>query len=232
MNILITGASQGIGAALAYQLGKMGHQILVVARNEDKLKALQTKILGATAGKIDYLAADITQLKEEDLVEKIHHLGGLDILINNAGLLKKAPFQQLSIADWRHTFEVNFFATVQLIQFCLPYLQKSEGAHVVNIGSMGGYQGGQRFEGLAAYAASKAALANLTESLAVELVNQKIAVNCLALGAVQTEMLNTAFPNYKAPLTPEKIAQYIAWFSTEGQAFFNGKIIPVSSSNP
>ncbi|MEO0339974.1 MAG: SDR family oxidoreductase [Bacteroidota bacterium] len=232
MNILITGASQGIGAAAAIELTNMGHKVLALARNQSKLKDLKVSVKTAGKGSLEYLATDITKLDDKVLKGKIEDLGGLDVLINNAGLLKKGNFDQLTLEDWKSTFEVNLFSQVHLIRLCLPFLEKRKHAHIVNIGSMGGYQGGLRFEGLSAYAASKAALANLTESLAVELANQKIAVNCLALGAVQTEMLGTAFPDYQAPLVPEKMAQYIAWFSTEGQAFFNGKILPVSISNP
>ena len=97
---------------------------------------------------------------------------------------------------------------------------------------MGGFQGSAKFPGLSLYSAAKGAVAILSEAMAVELKEQGISVNALALGAVQTEMLAQAFPGYKAPLQPEEIAGFIADFVLTGHRFFNGKILPVSSSNP
>ena len=97
---------------------------------------------------------------------------------------------------------------------------------------MGGFQGSTKFAGLSAYSSSKSALSGLTECLAEELKDRNIAVNCLALGAVQTEMLGKAFPGYKAPLSAAKMAEFICEFALTGQLFFNGKIIPVSSTTP
>ena len=101
-------------------------------------------------------------------------------------------------------------------------------SHIVNIGSMGGFQGSSKFIGLAAYSASKAALANFTECLAEELKDKGINVNCLALGSVQTDMLNSVFPGYKANVTAPEMARYISEFTLYGHKFYNGKILPVS----
>jgi NAD(P)-dependent dehydrogenase (short-subunit alcohol dehydrogenase family) len=114
----------------------------------------------------------------------------------------------------------------------LPALKKSKNAHVVNISSMGGFQGSAKFSGLSAYSSSKSALSGLSECLAEELKPYHIAVNCLAIGAVQTEMLGKAFPGYKAPLKPSEMAEYLCDFALQGHRYFNGKIIPVSSSTP
>jgi NAD(P)-dependent dehydrogenase (short-subunit alcohol dehydrogenase family) len=97
---------------------------------------------------------------------------------------------------------------------------------------MGGFQGSSKFPGLSAYSASKAALASLTECMAEELKSDGIHVNCLALGAVDTEMLRQAFPGYQAPVSSEDMARFIGEFSINQRTFFNGKIIPVSSSTP
>jgi len=129
-------------------------------------------------------------------------------------------------------FEINVFAPITLIQTLLPLLQKGKQPHVVNIGSMGGFQGSTKFKGLSAYSSSKAALACYTECLAEELRDSHISFNCLALGTVQTDMLNQAFPGYKANLSPEEAGKYIADFALTGQKFFNGKVIPVNTSTP
>jgi NAD(P)-dependent dehydrogenase (short-subunit alcohol dehydrogenase family) len=97
---------------------------------------------------------------------------------------------------------------------------------------MGGFQGAAKFPGLSAYSSSKAALAGLTECLAEELKSKNISVNCLAIGAVQTEMLAKAFPGYKAPLKPNQMAEFICNFALTGHTYFNGKIIPVASTTP
>ena len=134
--------------------------------------------------------------------------------------------------DWQAMFEVNLFGPVKLIKNLLPFLQNASSSHIVNIGSMGGFQGSSKFPGLSAYSASKAALANLSECLAGELSSYRIACNCLCLGAVNTEMLKQAFPTYKAPLNSEEMAQFVYEFSTTGQRFFNGQVIPVTLTNP
>jgi NAD(P)-dependent dehydrogenase (short-subunit alcohol dehydrogenase family) len=228
MKILITGASRGIGYATALILARAGHQVLAIARNTEQLEHLSRE----GGDLISTLSLDLSDLDKVRLNVALKELGGLDVLINNAGLLINKPFLELTQQDWLDSFQVNLFASVALVKECLPFLEKSKQAHIVNIGSMGGFQGSQKFPGLAAYSASKGALATFTESLAVELRNQKIAVNCLALGAVQTEMLEAAFPGYQVQTSSQAMGAYIATFSTSAQQLFNGKIIPVSLSNP
>ena len=97
---------------------------------------------------------------------------------------------------------------------------------------MGGFQGSAKYKGLSVYSASKAALACLTECLALEFKEYGISVNCLALGAVQTEMFNEAFPGSEAPLDAEQMAEYISGFALNGHKYFNGKILPVAAGNP
>jgi len=97
---------------------------------------------------------------------------------------------------------------------------------------MGGFQGSAKFPGLSAYSAGKAALHNLTECLALELADQGIKVNCLALGSAQTEMLEKAFPGYQSPVMAFEMGKYIADFSITGHHFFNGKVLPVAATTP
>ncbi len=234
MRILITGASSGIGreAALAFAADP-AHQVLALARRSAPLEALAREAQGLySRAAIAWREYDLTTSDFSILQEAVESMGGVDILVNNAGLLINKPFEQLTDADWQQQFEVNVFSPVRLIRLLLPWLEKSAEAHVVNISSMGGFQGSSKFPGLAAYSASKAALANLTECLAEEFKEKGIAVNCLALGAVQTEMLATAFPGYQAPLNAADMGDFVAWFATQGRRFFNGKILPVSVSTP
>jgi len=119
---------------------------------------------------------------------------------------------------------------VKMIRQLFPTMP--QGSHIVNIGSMGGYQGSVKFPGLAAYSASKAGLHALTECLAVEFAEHKIYINCLAIGSAQTEMLEKAFPNYESPIAAFEMGKYIADFALTGHKFFNGKILPVAVTTP
>ena len=228
MNIIITGASRGIGFETAKILSK-NHRVLALSRDMHSLKKLRIK-----NSSIDICEFDISDKNNFTglyaLIKK--RFSSVDILINNAGFLVKKPFENISEEDIRVTFETNLYGVIRLTQALLPVLKKSPQPHVVNIGSMGGFQGSEKFPGLSIYSASKAALACLSECMAVELKEEKIAVNCLALGSAQTEMLSQAFPGYSAPLTAKQMAEFIADFSTTGHKYFNGKILPVSLATP
>lgn len=224
-NIIITGTSRGIGFEMAQMFAKNNCNVLAISRNNE---SLQKKNLN----NIQILSADIS--KESDL-EKItmfvaKNWKSVDILIHNAGRLINKPFIETTTKDFFEVYQVNVFAVAELTRKLQPYLKK--GSHVVNISSMGGVQGSSKFPGLAAYSSSKGALITLTELLAEEYKNQQISFNVLALGAVQTAMLEEAFPGYKAPLEAAEMASYIYNFALTGHQFYNGKIMEVSSSTP
>ncbi len=117
-----------------------------------------------------------------------------------------------------------------MTKICIPYLRK--GSHVVTISSMGGIQGSLKFSGLAAYSSAKGAVITLSELLAEEYKTQEIAFNVLAIGAVQTEMLAEAFPDYQASLKASEMADYIYNFATTANKFYNGKVLQVSNTTP
>ncbi|HNR42392.1 MAG TPA: SDR family oxidoreductase, partial [Bacteroidales bacterium] len=154
----------------------------------------------------------------------------IDILINCAGSLTVKDFMDITDSEARMMMEINFFGPAALIKLVVPLM--GEGSHIVNISSMGGFQGSSKYRGLSYYSASKASIACLTECLASELSGSGISVNCLALGAVQTEMFGTAFPGMNAPVMPEQMAGFIAYFAVSGNKFFNGKILPVAIADP
>ena len=178
------------------------------------------------------IAFDIVHDDYHDLQQFIDsHLDNqVDILINNAGVLINKPFTELLETDFVEMLQSNFIGHVRIIQSLLPLMPA--GSHIVNIGSMGGFQGSAKFPGLSAYSASKAALHTLTECLAHELTEQQIKVNCLALGSAQTEMLEKAFPGYESPVMAFEMGKYIADFALTGHRFFNGKVLPVALTTP
>jgi len=223
--ILITGTSRGIGFELVRIFSNMGHHVISLSRNIKPVKDLDLP------GVLN-IACDITG--EDDLLKLHRHLNSneskIDILINNAGAIINKPFEETTTKDFFDVYNTNVFGVVKLIQTVLPFMDQK--GHVINISSMGGVQGSMKFPGLAAYSSSKGALITLTEMLAEEYKETGPAFNVLALGAVQTEMLEEAFPGYKAPLIPREMAEYIADFSLTGNKFYNGKVLQVSSSTP
>ena len=234
MNIIITGASRGIGFELVKTLAKhKQNHIVAISRNGKALKELVAECLRLYPdAKVTPYEFDLNQFEFYPfIVQRLEtFIHKCDILVNNAGKLVNKPFNKFTLSDFDDTFNVNIKSPFFLIQALLPLLNK--GAHVVNISSIGGVQGSKKFPGLSAYSASKGALAIFTEALAEELAEQEINVNCLALGAVQTEMFAKAFPGAKAMQNPAQIAHFIADFAISGQKYFNGKVIPVSMSVP
>jgi NAD(P)-dependent dehydrogenase (short-subunit alcohol dehydrogenase family) len=222
--IVVLGASQGIGAALVNVFAaNSSNQVYALSRQLDKMQQ-QFQQANVHSLHIDLLTNVHAQIAALELPDKI------DIVINNAGLLINKPFQNITHQDFHNSYQVNVIGIMEATQALLPKL--SAGSHIVNISSMGGFQGSLKFAGLAAYSTAKAALCSFTEMFAEEYKESGIHMNCLCLGAVQTEMLAQAFPGYQAPTTPIEMAKYIANFAEHSGQLLNGKIIPVSASNP
>ncbi|MCF8381088.1 MAG: SDR family oxidoreductase [Bacteroidales bacterium] len=233
MNIIVTGASRGIGAAVCRELANSGgHHLFIISRNLKALEKLKTEILELKKQNlVSVLNFDLSNTDTfPTLISQISSATDfIDILINNAGSIIVKNFEDFTPQDIDQQFNVNYIAPAKLIQSILPLLKSAKSPHVVNISSMSGFQGSKKFKGLSHYSASKAAISSLTECLTEEFKNE-IAFNALCPGAVQTEMLEEAFPGYKAPLKPKEIAEFIADFALNGHKFFNGKILPVSLS--
>lgn len=223
-NIIITGTSRGIGFELALQFAKEGHNVLAISRK------IHQDLIGNS--NITCLSVDLSI--ENDLLHVEKFLSSswkkIDVIIHNAGSLISKPFSQTTQEDFENVYKVNVFGVANLTRVCLPYLQK--GSHVVSISSMGGIQGSMKFAGLSAYSSSKGAVITLSELLAEEFKEQGIAFNVLALGSVNTEMLQEAFPGYEAPLSATEMANYIYDFALNGNKYYNGKVLQVSSSTP
>jgi len=235
MNIIITGASRGIGYEVAKIFAAKGdNHIVAIARNEQKLQALKKACLTMN-GKVNiypitFDLENIDLMKDKLLTDIQKNIGSIDIIINNAGLLINKPFEKLTIAEISRMVQLNLTAPALFIQTLIPLMNKP--GHIVNISSMGGFQGSQKFPGLTIYSATKAGLASLTECLAEEYKNSGLKFNCLALGSTDTEMLREAFPGYQASFTASEMAEFIVDFAVNKHKFFSGKIIPVSVTTP
>jgi len=226
-NIIITGASRGIGFELVKFFSEKNHHVLALTRNREKIDLLQK-----THKNIASLEVDITKEKDLKIIASFvqNRWKKVDILIHNAGALIHKPFFKTTSKDFINIYKVNVFAVAEVTKKMLPFLHK--GSHVVAISSMGGVQGSMKFAGLSAYSSSKGAVITLMELLAEEYKASGIAFNTLALGAVQTEMLSQAFPDLKAPVTASEMANYIGNFSLTGNKVYNGKVLQVSNSTP
>ncbi len=224
-NVVITGTSRGIGFELAKQFAEAGNNVLALSRNTKPLETFNHK-------NITTISVDLSN--NSDIKKAVDFIKTewkqVDILINNAGKLVNKPFTELTSEDFLDVYKVNVFAVAELTKSLIPFFQK--GSHVVTISSMGGIQGSLKFPGLAAYSSAKGAVITLSELLAEEYKEQQIAFNVLALGAVQTEMLEEAFPGYIAPISATEMADYIFNFALTGNKVYNGKVLQVSSTNP
>jgi short-subunit dehydrogenase len=229
MNIIINGGTRGIGRELVSWLAKdLNNSILATGRNEEMLRKLSAEFKNVRTHSVDMSVFDSQTEKFRKVVTG--YFDRVDILINLAGTLIAKDFIDISNEEGRLIMETNFFGPAAMIRIIRPLMPA--GSHIVNISSMGGFQGSSKYKGLSYYSASKAAIACLTECLANEFKDFGISVNCLALGAVQTEMLNEAFPGYKAPVDAKQMAEFISGFALTGNRYFNGKILPVALSNP
>lgn len=224
--IVVVGASRGIGKAIVQRLASDPHyQILAMARNVDRMQQSFGHLPNVSCYSLDLADKHVRSTCEEIFSKH----GKIAVLINNAGALVSKPFTELSREDISKCYDVNIIGVMQVTQAAVGHM---EDAHIVNISSIGGFQGSVKFPGLSAYSTSKAALCSFTELFAEEYKESGIKMNCICLGAVQTEMLEEAFPGYQAPHNAEEMAEFIVHFALDGQRWMNGKIIPVSLSTP
>ena len=224
-NVIITGSSRGIGFELVNLFNQNNYNVIALSRNTSSISKLN----------LNNVFTCSTDLSDSNSINKAvsfikNKFNSVDILINNAGKLINKPFIETTKEDFISVYSVNVFGVAELVRLLLPSFSNT--SHIINISSIGGIAGSSKFAGLSAYSSSKAALNVLTEMLYEEFKTSGPVINTLALGAVQTEMLEEAFPGYKAPLSSTEMANYIYDFSVNGHKYYNGKILPVSISNP
>jgi len=198
MRAIITGASSGIGRGLALSLAKKHKaKLILTARSEAELNSAREQVF-RSGGEAEIIVGDIAAPDmAARLVEQCCTLyGGIDLIVNNAGMAIPGKFENLTMEDWRRLFEVNFFTPLALIYEALPYLKKSNNGKIVNISSVAGKIS---FPGSISYCSSKFALTALSEGLAAEL-NHQVDVLTVCPGWVRTEFFEkNAVPGEKNP---------------------------------
>lgn len=230
-NIVITGASSGIGFNTAKKLVHQGHRVFAVARRKEKLLQLQKEVEDFK-GSLIIIPFDLSNFDKKIFNTYFNKVEKVDVLINNAGILLNKNFLDIKEEEIQQVLNVNYISVIKTIQYFYDKLAKSKNPHIVNISSVGGVTGSVKFPGLSVYSSSKGALSILSECLAQDFKEDNIKVNCLALGSVNTEMLNQAFPDYQADTSPEEMAQFIANFALTSHTVMNGVTHVVSVSNP
>jgi short-subunit dehydrogenase len=224
---IITGAGGGIGYELCRKFAANGWKTIGISGRANSLNSIKG---------VHFVNCDIREWVNMDGLISQCDLKNDDsdfrILINNAGFLLKTSFESFREEEIMEMIKVNYVAPMKITQEFLPWLRQSSKAHIIYVGSMGGFQGSTRYEGLSVYSSTKSALGSLSESLAEEYRHTKMHFNTLALGAVDTEMLKKSMPNYAAQVKVEQMCEWIYEFSYRSYGLINGKVIPVAGSNP
>lgn len=221
--VLLTGVSRGIGKQILVELLERGCMIHALTSNKQHLNLPFTSNL--KTDEINFLSSDLDQT-----LRKLEFLDYYDVVIHNAGKIKVKDYGDFSQSDLEEVYRVNVFGPFLLTQHILNKLKR--GSHIIGISSVGGVTGTAKFPGLSAYSSSKGAMSIWLECLAEELKERGVFVNGLALGAVNTEMLATAFPSYEAEVSPKEMANYICDFALQENILINGKNLLISKSTP
>lgn len=215
MNALVTGASRGVGKAIALELASLGCSLALVGRSREALEKVSSEVLAAGAPKAVPLAADLADVANcpKIVEESARALGGLDILVNCAGLSLAGSFMEASPEQWDKVFAVNARAPFFICQAAVPELRKSERPIVINIASVVGFKG---YANQSVYSSSKHALTGFTKVFAKEVQPYGIRVHLISPGGVATEMVKEMRPDIKADelIQPEEIAEIVRFLVT------------------
>ena len=230
--VVVTGASRGVGRGTVLRsVVDHGCTVLAVSRDVAALADLGSACAGGR-GKLETLALDVASGSAPEFILRAVAGRRVNALVHNAGSMLRTDMGDHAAEAVMALYRTNVVAPLLISQALAPLLGGDPPGHIVHIGSMGGFQDSAKFPGLVAYSASKAALACVAQCLAEEFKDQGIRSNCLALGAVDTEMLRAAFPGYVAPVTAAAMGAYVAAFALEGHKLYNAKVLPVAVGTP
>lgn len=223
--IVVTGASSGIGRATAELFAREGALVAIFARSAEKLAELVGDRILAVAGDVAH-EADIERLFTD--VES--RFGDCDVLVNNAGMTDVAPLIDTPPDRWDRMFSVNVRGTYLATRRALPAMVARRSGAIVNVASISGVIGPKKFPGFVSYCASKAAVIEMTEALAVEVRDAGVRVNCVSPGSVDTAMWADVSGGAPAAMTPEEIARAIRFLASADSRPMNGQNLNVWSS--
>jgi len=211
---IVTGATKGIGKAIALRLASMGYEMVLVGRNKKELSGLKTEI-ERSGRQCLTVSADLQDERsyEKIIAETMDSFGQIDVLVNNAGLALSAKISETDIETWDNIFKVNARAPFFLSKAAIPFLKKSENPLIINIGSVVGFKG---YPDQGAYSSSKHALAGFTKVLAKEVQELGIKVHLISPGGVNTEMVQQMRPDidHSQLIQPEEIAELVEFIVT------------------
>ena len=232
---LVTGGSRGIGLAISKILSENGAKVIIIATNQDRLKQAASEISNTTCIQADIRNAEQVKYVVKEVIEKY---GKLDILVNNAGIFPRIKkLHEIKDEEWNEVLDVNLTGSFRFCRECIPHLIKTAGT-IINIASDAGLKAYQGFN-VDAYSASKAALILLTKCCALEYANEKIRVNCICPGVVDTDMskpfLKTAkdrdFMNNEHPIgrigQPHEIAKAVLFLVSDDSSWTTGAVLTV-----
>src|ERR1051325_1897483 len=217
---IVTGASSGIGRATALLLASRGAHVAVIARS--------------AAQESDNILAVPGDVSEPEAVEKLFtavesRFGSCEILVNNAGYIAPKPLAEIPLDEWERAFAVNVRSAYLTTRRALPRMLAAGRGAIVNVASISGVPGTEKFPGFTSYCASKAALISMSEALAVEVRGSGVRVNCGSPGSVDTPMWAAVSNNAPAAMTPEEVAETIAFLASDASRPMNGQNLHVWS---
>ncbi|HWL71144.1 MAG TPA: glucose 1-dehydrogenase [Geminicoccus sp.] len=242
--ILVTGATAGIGQAIARELAGRGARLLLTGRNAGAGRALEAELAGS-GGKARFVQADVTDPGAAKLLTEaaVATFGRLDVLVNNAGIVIRGDALHCTDEDWERIMATNVTALFRLSREVLPVMQRQGGGAIVNIASDWGLVGAV---GAVAYGASKGAVVQITRSMAIDHARDGIRVNAVCPGDTDTTMLDGAMegPDRAAELArmgqalplgrvgqPAEIAKVVAFLASDDASFITGACLPVDGGN-
>lgn len=227
---LVTGASRGIGEAIARRLGESGAHVLVAARSLDRVNQIAGEIGNATGVELDITAADV-----RDRVKALMEQRPIDILVNNAGITADDLFLRMKPEAWTNVLRTNLDSAFHITQEIVKKMIRARWGRVINISSVVALSGNP---GQTNYAASKAALIGFTKSLALEIGSRNVTVNAVAPGYIATAMTEAITDDAKKKLeekialqrlgTPDDIAHAVVFLASEQAGYITGTVLNVS----
>ncbi|MGH2493652.1 MAG: SDR family NAD(P)-dependent oxidoreductase [Ktedonobacteraceae bacterium] len=229
--IIITGAGRGVGRATAARFAREGARVVLFSRTAATLGQVAREI-ESEGHSVLSIAGDVSN--EEHVVSLFHRVmetyGQVDALVNCAGIVAVKPFVDMDAATWDSVINVNLRGTFLCCREAFRIMAGQHSGVIINLSSLSGVKGVEKFPGLSAYNVSKAGVASLTEILAVEGKPHNIRVCVVSPGAVDTEMLRQAAPHLKAGMTPGDMAEILLFLVDDSGRMLNGTNLEIFSN--